>query len=208
MLRCCPNIAAQRRFNGPLLMAKARAALLPCALMPVSIPETFCYRKKFQLRSHDTAVTLAPRLAAIGADLMVETLRGLQAGTIHARPQDHAKATLAPILKKEDGRIDFQLTAQEILNRLRGFQPWPGAYTSFRGKNSTSGRRSQSSRPWRGLKSRSRRSPARGCGSGNCTGTNRSADSKGRNACRRPTSSMAISRGPARSLAQLRTGNN
>ena len=45
------------------------------------------------------------------------------------------KATLAPILKKEDGQIDFQRTAQEILNRLRGFQPWPGAYTSFRGKN-------------------------------------------------------------------------
>ena len=66
---------------------------------------------------------------------MVETLRGLHVATIHPRPQDHAKATLAPILKKDDGRIDFQLTAQEILNRLRGFQPWPGAYTSFRGKN-------------------------------------------------------------------------
>jgi len=83
----------------------------------------------------DTAVTLAPRMGAIGADLMVETLRGLQAGTVRPRPQDHAKATLAPILKKEDGKIDFQQTAQEILNRLRGFQPWPGAYTSFRGKN-------------------------------------------------------------------------
>ena len=74
-------------------------------------------------------------MAAAGADLMVETLRGLQAGTIHPRPQDDVGATLAPILKKEDGRIDFHLTAQEILNRLRGFQPWPGAYTSFRGKN-------------------------------------------------------------------------
>ena len=83
----------------------------------------------------DTAVSLAPRMAAIGADLMVETLKGLQTGTIHPRPQNHARATLAPILKKEDGLIDFQLTAQEILNRLRGFQPWPGAYTSFRGKN-------------------------------------------------------------------------
>jgi methionyl-tRNA formyltransferase len=49
-------------------------------------------------------------------------------------PQDHAKATLAPILKKEDGQINFQRTAAEILNRLRGFQPWPGAFTSFRGK--------------------------------------------------------------------------
>ena len=83
----------------------------------------------------DTAVTLARRMAAIGADLMVETLRGLQAGTIHAQPQNDANATLAPILTKEDGRIDFHLTAQEIWNRLRGFQPWPGAYTRFRGKN-------------------------------------------------------------------------
>jgi methionyl-tRNA formyltransferase len=65
---------------------------------------------------------------------MVETLRGLQPGTITPRPQDHAHATLAPILKKEDGRIDFRLTAQEIYNRLRGFQPWPGAFTTFRGK--------------------------------------------------------------------------
>ena len=66
-------------------------------------------QKEIPIAPQDTAVTLAPRMAAIGADLMVETLRGLQAGTIHPRPQDHAKATLAPILKKEDGRIDFQL---------------------------------------------------------------------------------------------------
>src|ERR1700683_5515115 len=78
---------------------------------------------------------LAPKLAAVGADLTVETLRGLQAGSIHPRPQDHAQATLAPILRKEDGLIDFSRQAGEILNRMRGFQPWPGAYTKFRGKN-------------------------------------------------------------------------
>jgi methionyl-tRNA formyltransferase len=92
-------------------------------------------QKGIPISPQDTAVTLAPRMAAIGADLMVETLRGLQSGTVRSRPQDHAKATLAPILKKEDGEVDFQSPAQEILNRLRGFQPWPGAYTSFRGKN-------------------------------------------------------------------------
>ncbi|MGA9042454.1 MAG: methionyl-tRNA formyltransferase [Terriglobales bacterium] len=83
----------------------------------------------------DTSATLAPRLAAIGAQLIVDTLRGLQAGRIHPRPQDSAMASLAPILKKEDGRIDFRRSAHEIHNRLRGFQPWPGAFTSFRGKN-------------------------------------------------------------------------
>jgi methionyl-tRNA formyltransferase len=82
----------------------------------------------------DTAETLAPRLAAIGADLMVETLCSLQAGTLHPRPQDNSQATLAPILKKEDGLVNFSRTAVEIINRIRGFQPWPGAYTKFRGK--------------------------------------------------------------------------
>jgi methionyl-tRNA formyltransferase len=92
-------------------------------------------QKEISIAPSDTAETLAPRLAAVGADLMVETLRGLQARTIHPRPQDHAKATMAPILKKEDGQIDFRRPAAEILNRLRGFQPWPGAFTTLRGKN-------------------------------------------------------------------------
>jgi methionyl-tRNA formyltransferase len=91
-------------------------------------------QKEIAVGASDTSETLAPRLAATGADLMVETLRGLQSGTVHPKPQDHSKATLAPILKKEDGRIDFNRTAQEISNRLRGFQPWPGAFTTFRGK--------------------------------------------------------------------------
>jgi methionyl-tRNA formyltransferase len=92
-------------------------------------------QKELPVSPQDTAVTLAPRMAEIGAGLMIETLRGLQSGTIHAQPQDHAHATLAPVLTKEDGRIDFHLTARELWNRLRGFQPWPGTYTCFRGKN-------------------------------------------------------------------------
>jgi len=92
-------------------------------------------QKEILINPADNAETLAPRLAAVGADLIVETLHGLLAGTIRPRPQDHEKATLAPILKKEDGRIDFHRTAQEICNRLRGFQPWPGAFTTFRGRN-------------------------------------------------------------------------
>ena len=84
---------------------------------------------------YDTAETVAPRLAAMGARLMVETLERLRAGNIHPRAQDNSKASLAPILKKEDGLIDFSRSAAEISNRMRGFQPWPGAYTKFRGKN-------------------------------------------------------------------------
>ena len=83
----------------------------------------------------DTAETLSPKLAALGADLTVATLASLRGGMIQPRKQDSSKATLAPILQKEDGRMDFSRTATEILNRLRGFQPWPGAYSQFRGKN-------------------------------------------------------------------------
>jgi methionyl-tRNA formyltransferase len=83
----------------------------------------------------DTSETMAPKLAALGADLMVETLRALRDGSITARHQNHEQATLAPLLKKEDGEIDFQRSAPDIWNRLRGFQPWPGAFTRFRGKN-------------------------------------------------------------------------
>ncbi len=82
----------------------------------------------------ETAETLAPRLAAMGAPLVLETLQGLQAGAIAPRPQDHSQATLAPLLKKEDGLVDFRRMAVEISNRLRGFTPWPGAYASFRGR--------------------------------------------------------------------------
>lgn len=87
------------------------------------------------IEPEDTAATLGPRLAEAGARLMLETLRGLASGSITPRPQDDARATLAPILSKEDGRIDFQRTARDIWNRMRGFLPWPGAYTLFRGKN-------------------------------------------------------------------------
>jgi len=73
-------------------------------------------------------------LASVGAELMVETLAGLEAGTITPATQDHARATLAPILRREDGLVDFRRRAQEIYDRWRGFYPWPGAHTVFRGK--------------------------------------------------------------------------
>jgi methionyl-tRNA formyltransferase len=65
----------------------------------------------------------------MGGKLLVETLRRLQAGTLVPCPQDHSLATLAPLLKKEDGLIDWTLEAVAIANRVRGMSPWPGAYT-------------------------------------------------------------------------------
>src|SRR5271165_1060186 len=86
------------------------------------------------IKPEDTALTLAPRLAQTGAELMIKTLAGLKYGTVTPRPQDDTQATLAPILTREDGLIDFSRTAIDTWNRLRGFQPWPGAFTYFRGK--------------------------------------------------------------------------
>ena len=91
-------------------------------------------QREIPMGPEETAETLGPKLAAIGADLMVETLRGLETGQVRPIPQDHSQATLAPILKKEDGRMDFSRSAKELFNRLRGFQPWPGAFTIFKGK--------------------------------------------------------------------------
>jgi len=91
-------------------------------------------QREIPISPEDTAETLAPKLASIGAGLMVETLRGLESGQVRPAPQDHTQATLAPILKKEDGRMDFSRTAHDLFNRLRGFQAWPGAFTTFRGK--------------------------------------------------------------------------
>ena len=81
----------------------------------------------------EDAVELGVRLAAMGADLLVETLEGLAGDRIVPEKQDDSQATLAPLLKKEDGAIDWSWTAQAIHNRVRGLQPWPGAQTSFRG---------------------------------------------------------------------------
>jgi len=92
-------------------------------------------QEEISIAPDDTAETLAPKLAGVGANLIITTLRAMQSGGISPRPQDHAQATLAPILRKEDGLIDFSRAAPEILNRMRGFQPWPGAYSKFRGKN-------------------------------------------------------------------------
>jgi methionyl-tRNA formyltransferase len=92
-------------------------------------------KREVGIQDDDDSETLGARLSQLGADLMIETLRRLEQGNLEAQPQDHAQATLAPILKKEDGRIDWDLPALEIWNRIRGLRPWPGAYTRFRGKN-------------------------------------------------------------------------
>ena len=81
----------------------------------------------------ETAPELSERLAAMGAELLIETLEMVERGQIVPEPQDDSASSLAPILKKEDGAIDWSLTASVIYNRFRGFMPWPGATTALRG---------------------------------------------------------------------------
>jgi len=85
------------------------------------------------ITSTDTADTLAPRLAELGGRLLVETIAQLKAGTLAPQPQDASQVTFAPLLKKEDGEIDWALPATALANRVRGLSPWPGAYTTVAG---------------------------------------------------------------------------
>lgn len=92
-------------------------------------------QRAYAIQPQQTAADLFDELAIAGAPLMVKTLAGLEVGSVTPRPQDHAHATPAPILQREDGRMDFGArTATELHNRWRGFQPWPGAFTALDGK--------------------------------------------------------------------------
>lgn len=82
----------------------------------------------------ETSPQLAERMSAAGAALIIETIEGIVSGSLKPTPQDDTRATKAPILKKEDGLINWTWTASKIFNRLRGFDPWPGIYTSWLGK--------------------------------------------------------------------------
>lgn len=90
-------------------------------------------QESIPITSEDTAGTLSPRLAELGGKLLVETIARLKAGTLVPQPQDSSRATLAPLLKKEDGEIDWASPAIALANRVRGLAPWPGAYTTVAG---------------------------------------------------------------------------
>ena len=133
------SLLPKYRGAAPIQWAIARGELLT-GVTTMKIDEgldtgDILLQRELAITPDDTAEALAPKLAAIGADLMVDTLRGIESGQILPSPQDDSKATLAPILTKEDGRIDFHRTAADVSNRLRGFQPWPGAHTLFRGRH-------------------------------------------------------------------------
>jgi len=90
-------------------------------------------QRRMEIDPRDTAELLAPRLAELGAGLLVETLDGLEAGTLTSRPQPEDGANLTPMLRREFGKVDWSMPARQLVNRLRGLTPWPGLYATFRG---------------------------------------------------------------------------
>jgi methionyl-tRNA formyltransferase len=91
-------------------------------------------QEKIDLASDETTGSLQEKLTPIGARLLMETLRRLKDGSLAAKEQDESQATLAPILKREDGLIAWDRAASEIERRVRGFDPWPGSFTHLNGK--------------------------------------------------------------------------
>jgi len=91
-------------------------------------------RREVEIGPDETSPELAARMSAIGAELIAETLLRFDRKEISPAPQQENNATSAPILKKENGRINWKLPAQQIYNRMRGFTPWPGSYATFRGQ--------------------------------------------------------------------------
>jgi methionyl-tRNA formyltransferase len=91
-------------------------------------------RREAEIGTDETAPELAARMSALGADLVAESLLRFDRAEISPAPQNQNHASYAPILKKEDGRIDWTSPAQKIYNRMRGFAPWPGSYSTFRGQ--------------------------------------------------------------------------
>jgi methionyl-tRNA formyltransferase len=90
-------------------------------------------QREIALSADETTASLQEKLAPIGADLLLETLAGIADGTLTPKAQDEASATYAPMIKKEDGLIDWSQPAAAIERRVRGFTPWPSAYTEFQG---------------------------------------------------------------------------
>jgi len=91
-------------------------------------------QERYPVGPDETAAELSERFAAAGAQLLLKTIDGLEAGTLTPVPQDHAAATYAPKIAKADGLVDWRKSSRELHNRIRGFQPWPGGYFMHEGR--------------------------------------------------------------------------
>lgn len=130
-----PKYRGAAPINWAIVSGETRTGVTTMQIDPGLDTGPMLLKREVDIDPDETAPELAARLAEAGAPLITETLRGLAAGELKATPQDSTQASFAPILKKEDGHIDWQLPSLTLYNRIRGFDPWPGAFTLFRGKH-------------------------------------------------------------------------
>ncbi len=129
-----PKYRGAAPINWAIANGETQTGLTTMRIDPGMDTGDMLLQQEIDIAPEETAPELAASMAEAGAPLMLATLRGLVSGNLVPHPQDNDQATYAPLLKKEDGRIDWNLPAQQIYDRMRGFTPWPGAYTSFRGQ--------------------------------------------------------------------------
>ena len=130
-----PKYRGAAPINWAIANGETRTGLTTMQIDPGLDTGPMLLKYEADIGADETSPELAARLAEAGGPLMAETLRKLAQGEIAPTPQEDSEASFAPLLKKEDGSIDWSVSAQAIYNRIRAFQPWPGAFTSFRGKN-------------------------------------------------------------------------
>ena len=129
-----PRYRGAAPINWAIINGETRTGLTTMRIDPGMDTGPMLLKLETEIGPDETAPELARRMAEAGAPLIVETLHKLDRGEIVPVPQDTSQATLAPLLKKEDGRVNWSFTAQQIYNRIRGLQPWPAAFTTFRGQ--------------------------------------------------------------------------
>ncbi len=128
-----PKYRGAAPINWAIVNGETRTGLTTMRIDPGMDTGPTLLSYETEILPDETASHLSRRMAAAGPDLAIDTLRKYDRGEIALAPQDHTRATLAPMLKREDGRIDWSQSAPQIYNRIRGLDPWPGAFTTFRG---------------------------------------------------------------------------
>jgi methionyl-tRNA formyltransferase len=127
-----PRYRGAAPINWAILAGETRTGLTTMQIDAGMDTGPILLQQEMEVGPDETAPDLARRMAEAGPELMIETLHKLERGEITPRPQDNSQASYAPPLKKEHGRLDWSLPAEQIYNRIRGLEPWPGAFTTFR----------------------------------------------------------------------------
>ena len=130
-----PKYRGSGPLRGPILNGDRESGVTVMKLVSAWDAGDILMQKSFLLDPEETSVTLEEKCAALGAEMMLQTIDGLAAGTVIPVPQDHEKATYLKQIKKEDGRIDFEQSAVQIERQIRACIPWPSAFTTLKGKN-------------------------------------------------------------------------